>query len=74
MQDKNATNINEDSEMESLDLAARRAVNRALWMKKRLGQSAVVWKDDRVAVIPPEEIVIDEELLKQDRGRVYPND
>ena len=34
-------------------------------MKKRLGLSAVAWKDGRITVIPPEEIAVDENFLEQ---------
>jgi hypothetical protein len=33
--------------------------------------SAVVWKDGQITVIPPEEIVVDEELLKQNGRQAY---
>ncbi len=36
----------------------RRAVNHALLMHKRLGNPIATWKDGKVVIIPPEEIVI----------------
>jgi hypothetical protein len=36
----------------------QRAVNHALLMHKRLGNSIAVWEDGRVVIISPEEIVI----------------
>lgn len=36
----------------------QRAVNHALLMHKRLGNPIATWKDGRVVIIPPEEIVI----------------
>ncbi len=39
-------------------------------MKKRLGLPAVTWIDGRIVVIPPEEITVDENLLKQ-AGKIY---
>jgi len=56
---------------EALDLAARLAVAQALWIKKRLGLSAVAWKDGRITVIPPEEIEVDEDFLKQNGSQPY---
>ena len=47
------------------------AVAEALSVKKRLGLSAVTWKDGRIVVIPPEEIEVDEELLKQYGNQPY---
>jgi hypothetical protein len=55
---------------EALDIAARSAVAHALWVKKRLGLPAVTWIDGRIVVIPPEQIVVDENLLKQN-GKTY---
>jgi hypothetical protein len=36
----------------------QRAVNDALRMHKRLGNPIAAWKDGKVIIIPPEEIVI----------------
>jgi len=36
----------------------QRAVNHALLMHKRIGNPIATWKDGRVVIIPPEEIVI----------------
>ena len=36
----------------------QRAVNDALRMHKRLGNPIAVWRDGKVVIIPPEEIVI----------------
>ena len=36
----------------------QRAVNEALLMHKRLGNPIAIWKDGKVVIIPPEEIVI----------------
>jgi len=59
-----------EPDIETINVAARSAVARALFMKKRLGLSAVAWKDGGIVVIPPEEIVVDENLLKQN-GNAY---
>lgn len=40
--------------------ALRRAVREALLVHKKLGHSIVVWKDDRVVILPPERIAVDE--------------
>ncbi len=44
----------------------RRAVNRAVLTHKRLGNSIAVWKDGRVVIVPPEEIVISPDVLESD--------
>jgi len=63
-------NARSEPDIETINAAARSAVAQALFMKKRLGLSAVAWKDGRIAVIPPEEIVVDENLLKQN-GKIH---
>jgi hypothetical protein len=39
----------------------RRAVRHALLMHKRAGNPIAVWRDNRVVIVPPEEIVVDDE-------------
>ena len=39
----------------------RRAVRHALRMHKRAGNPIAVWRDGRVVIIPPEEILVDDE-------------
>ncbi len=36
----------------------QRAVNHALLMHKRLGNPIATWKDGKVVIVPPEEIVV----------------
>jgi hypothetical protein len=64
------SNARSEPDIETINAAARSAVARALFMKKRLGLSAVAWKDGRIVVIPPEQIEVDENLLKQN-GNTY---
>ena len=40
--------------------AVGRAVRHALLMHKRAGNPIAVWRDGRVVIIPPEEIVVDD--------------
>jgi len=44
-----------------VEAAMGRAVRRALWVHKQLGQSIAVWRDGRVVVLSPEEIPVDDE-------------
>lgn len=44
-----------------MDAAISRAVREALLRHKRLGESIAVWRDGQVVIVPPEEIVVDEE-------------
>lgn len=46
---------------EKTDGAFRRAVRDALLDHKRAGNPVAVWKDGRVVIVPPEEIVLPEE-------------
>jgi hypothetical protein len=57
-------NKNEEDLFRRIDLGVRRGVALALAEHKQEGRSIFVWKDGQVVEIPPEEIVIDEELLK----------
>jgi hypothetical protein len=41
----------------------RRAVRKALWRHKRLGQSIAVWQDGQVVIVPPEQIQIEDEEM-----------
>jgi hypothetical protein len=50
---------------EDIQAAVRRAVRHALRMHKRAGNPIAVWRDGRVVIIPPEEILVDDEP-KQD--------
>jgi hypothetical protein len=44
----------------------QRAVNDALRMHKRLGNPIAAWKDGKVVIIPPEEIVIPDDPESED--------
>jgi len=46
---------------DKIQAAVSRAVRHALLMHKRAGNPIAVWRDDRVVIIPPEEIVVDDE-------------
>lgn len=41
-----------------IERVLQRAVNHALLMHKRLGNPIAIWKDGKVVIVPPEEIVI----------------
>jgi hypothetical protein len=45
----------------------RRAVNHALLKHKRLGNPIATWKDEKVVMVPPEEIVISPEYLESEK-------
>lgn len=45
----------------------QRAVNHALLMHKRLGNPIASWKDGKVVIIPPEEIVLSSELPETEK-------
>lgn len=49
-----------------IETVLRRAVNHALLMHKRLGNPIAIWKDGKVVIVPPEEIVISPEVLNTD--------
>jgi hypothetical protein len=43
---------------EEIGRVLQRAVNHALLMHKRLGNPIAAWKDGKVVIVPPEEIVV----------------
>ena len=45
-------------EAKAIEAVLRRAVNHALLMHKRAGNSIATWKDGKVVLIPPEEIEV----------------
>lgn len=42
-----------------LTAAGQEAVREALTVHKKLGNSIAVWRDGKVVIVPPEEIVVD---------------
>ena len=47
-----------------IEKVLRRAVNHALLMHKRLGNPIATWKDGKVVIVPPEEIVIPSDVTE----------
>jgi hypothetical protein len=45
--------------------ALRKAVQHAIRFHKIMGQSIYVWRDGRVVEIPPEDIVVDADVLAE---------
>ena len=50
-----------------IETVLRRAVNHALLIHKRLGNPIAIWKDGKVVIVPPEEIVISREFLESEK-------
>jgi len=55
--------VNFAEQAEAIERILQAAVQEALYMHKRMGNSIAVWKDGKVVIVPPEEIVISPELL-----------
>ena len=53
--------INFAEQAEAIERILQAAVQQTLSIHKRLGNPIAVWKDGKVAIIPPEEIVISPE-------------
>jgi hypothetical protein len=53
---------------EDIEQILRHAVRHALLMHKRIGNPIATWRDGKVVIIPPEEILVDEpgETLSSD--------
>jgi len=58
--------INFAEQAEAIERILQAAVQRELSMQKRLGNSIAVWKDGKVVIVPPEEIVISPDPLNPD--------
>ena len=54
--------VNFAEQAEAIERILQAAVQEALYMHKRMGNSIAVWKDGKVVIVPPEEIVISPEL------------
>ena len=54
------------AQADKLTAACREAVRDALLFHKRNGNSIAVWRDGRVVIVPPEEIVVDPSPLNGD--------
>ena len=50
-----------------IERVLRRAVNHALLMHKRLGNPIATWKEGKVVIIPPEEIVVSSEIPETEK-------
>lgn len=58
--------INFAEQAEAIERILQAAVREALAIHKRLGNPIAVWKDGKVVIVPPEEIVISPEALDPD--------
>jgi len=50
--------INLAEQAEAIELILQAGVRQALLIHKRLGNPIAIWKDGKVVIVPPEEIVI----------------
>jgi hypothetical protein len=50
--------INLAEQAEAIELILQEGVRQALLIHKRLGNPIAIWKDGKVVMVPPEEIVI----------------
>ena len=46
---------------QAVESTLNRAVREAVLRHKRLGETIAEWRDGQVVIVPPEEIVVDEE-------------
>ena len=52
---------------EAIELILQEGVRQALLIHKRLGNPIAIWKDGKVVIVPPEEIVISPEYLESEK-------
>jgi hypothetical protein len=57
------TRINFAEQAEAIERILQAGVQQALSIHKRLGNPIAVWKDGKVVIVPPEEIVISPQFL-----------
>jgi hypothetical protein len=55
--------INLAEQAGAIELILQKAVRDALSIHKRLGNSIAIWKDGKVVIVPPEEIVVSPDPL-----------
>ena len=61
MNDQNEVILTKDyfaTHAKEIGKVLQKAVNHALLMHKRLGNPIATWKDGKVVIVPPEEIVV----------------
>ncbi len=59
--------INLAEQAEAIELILQEGVRQALLIHKRLGNPIAIWKDGKVVIVPPEEIVISPEYLESEK-------
>jgi len=59
--------INFCKQAKEIEQILQRAVAHELWIHKRLGRSIAIWRDGKVVIVPPEEIVISPEFLDSEK-------
>lgn len=59
--------VNFVEQAEAIERILQAGVQKALSIHKRLGNPIAVWKDGKVVIIPPEEIVISPEFLESEK-------
>ena len=55
---RNSTREELFAQTRAIEAALRQSAQEAISRHKRLGESIVIWRDGRVVVVPPEEIVV----------------
>jgi hypothetical protein len=62
MKNKTIKRIDLTEQAEAIQMVLHQAVQHALSIHKRLGNSIAVWKDGKVVIIPADQIVLSSEL------------
>lgn len=60
------TRVNLVEQAEAIERILQSAVQQTLSIQKRLGNPISIWKDGKVVIVPPEEIVISPEFLESE--------
>ena len=59
--------VNFVEQAEAIERILQVGVQQALSVHKRLGNPIAIWKDGKVVIVPPEEIVISPEVLDSEK-------
>ncbi len=58
------TRVNFVEQAEAIECILQSAVQQTLSIEKLLGNSISIWKDGKVVIVPPEEIVLSSEISR----------
>ena len=61
------TRVNLVEQAEAIERILQAAVQQTLSIQKRLGNPISIWKDGKIVIVPPEEIVLSSEFQENEK-------